>query len=134
MFEKTLAAKLKGIFDLDKVTYDRPSESKEQEGIFISVASARTRLIDAREITRVTGSLTIFASTEKLPFGYFAKRISQASADLTRGLFFHDFEENVGTFVNIAERRLSFVFLFDSQYDPAIGTLNEVNLSITESS
>lgn len=57
------------------------------------------------------------------------KKISEADADDTRNLFFFDFEENKGTFRNIVERSMGFLYLFDSQYDPSIGTLNEITLT-----
>jgi hypothetical protein len=133
VFEKQLAAQLKAMFDFDKVTYDLPGESKEQEGIFIEIESAKCRVIDARQIARVVGTLHVFANADKLPYGYFSKKIAEAKPEHSKGLFFYDFEENKGTVRNIVERSLGFLFLFDSQYDPAIGTLNEINLSITES-
>jgi hypothetical protein len=133
VFEKSLALKFQKIFGLAKVTYDRPGESQEQEGLFISITEAKNRIIDAREIARVTGTLHVFANSDKLPYGYFSKAIAEASADDKRGLFFYDGEENIGTFRNICERKISFIFLYDSQYDPAIGELNAVNLTYSES-
>ncbi len=133
MFETSLKDKLKRIFDLDKVTYDRPGESQEQEGIFIAVEQARCKVIDARQLARVQGKLHIFASLDKLPFGYLTKKISKADPVDVKSLFFFDFEENRGTFRNITERSLAFVFLYDSQYDPNVGELTSINLAIAES-
>ncbi len=133
MFEKTLADQLKRIFDFDKVTYDTPGESQEQEGLFVAVETARTRVIDARQIAHVTGKLHVFAQAEKLPYGYFSKRLAAADPADTKGLYFYNFDENKGTHNNIAERTLSFVYLFDSQYDPAVGSITQINLSISES-
>lgn len=133
MFEKTLVAQLKRIFEFDKVTFDQPSESQEQEAIFIDVKSAHSRVKDAREIAKVTGTLRVFAQLDKLPFGYFSKCIDKADPADKRGLFFFNFEENKGTYRNIVERSMEFLYLFDSQYDPALGTLTEVNLSFSES-
>lgn len=133
MFEKTLTEKLQRIFDLKKVTFDHPSESQEQEGIFVAVESAKCKVIDARQIARVTGTLHIFASADKLPFGYFSKKIAAADPADTKDLFFYNFEEHAGTFLNIAERKLGFVYLYDSQFDPAIGDLSSINLSYPES-
>lgn len=133
MFEVALAEKFKAIFGLDKTTYDRPGESQEQEAAFIDVANVRTTIKDKRALGMVTGKLHVFAQSGKLPYGYFSKCIDAASAELKEGLFFYDFEENRGTFRNIAERSLGFVYLFDSQYDPAIGNITSINLSIAES-
>lgn len=129
MFRVTLQAQLKRIFDFDKVTFDLPSESQEQEGVFVQVESARWRIKDAKQIARVTGTIRVFANQDKLSYGYFNKKISEADADDTRNLFFFDFEENKGTFRNIVERSMGFLYLFDSQYDPSIGTLNEITLT-----
>lgn len=132
MFEKTMLAQLKRIFDLDKVTFDRPGESQEQEAAFVEVEKAQCRVKDARQIARVTGKLHVFAQLDKMPYGYFSKCIAEAPAEDTSSFYFYDFEENKGTFRNIVERSLGFIYLFDSQYDPAIGTLNQINLSISE--
>ncbi len=133
MFEKTLKDKLTKIFDLDKVTYDKPSDSQEQECVFIEVESANCKLADARQIARVKGVLHVFANTDKLPYGYFTKKIAEADPEDVKSLFFFDFEENKGTYRNITERSIGFLYLFDSQFDPAIGTITEVNLSYAES-
>jgi hypothetical protein len=133
VFETSLKQKLKRIFDFDKVTFDRPGESQEQEGVFVEVENARCKLVDAKQIARVTGKLHVFASLEKLPFGYFSKKISEAAAADVKDLFFFDFEENRGTFRNITERSLGFVFLYSSQYDPNVGELTSINFSIAES-
>lgn len=133
MFEKRLAEQIGKILDMGKVSFDAPSESQEQEGVFIQVSRARTRVKAARQIAHVVGVIRVFAASNKLPYGYFAKKIEDAPADLKRGLFFYDFEENAGKYRNIVERSVSFQYLFDSQYDPAIGTISTVNLSISES-
>ena len=133
MFEKTLQDQLKRIFGLSKVTYDIPGQSQEQEGVFIEVSTCRPRIKDARQIARVEGKVHVFASLEKLPYGFFAKRLDLAEPEDVRGLSFYNFEENKGTFRNIVERSLQFVYLFDSQYDPAIGTITEVDFSYAES-
>jgi hypothetical protein len=130
--ESSLTEKLKRIFKLDKVSFDLPGESQEQEGIFIAVERDHAKVVDKREIHRVQGKLSIFASSNKLPFGYLAKAIAAARAEDVRPLFFFNFEENKGTIGKICERSLEFIFLFDSQYDPNLGTITSVNLSMTE--
>lgn len=133
MFEKKLTQQLTNIFGFDKVTFDRPGESQEQEAVFIEVETANCKIKDGKQIAKVTGKLHVFASLDKLPYGYFTKRIAEAKADDVKGLFFFNFEENRGTYRNITERSMSFLYLFDSQYDPAIGIINQVNLSLVES-
>lgn len=133
MFEATLSAQLKKIFDFDKVTFDMPGESQEQEGVFIQVESSQTRVKDGRQTARVNGKIHVFAPSNKLPYGYFSKCIDAASAADKQGLFFYAFEENKGTYRNICERSLSFVYLFDSQFDPALGSITSVQFEIAES-
>lgn len=133
MFEAALKAKLKRIFDLDKVSFDKPSESQEQEACFIAVETARCRLRDKRQIATVRGKLHIFARLEKMPYGYLSKKIAAADEEDVRDLFFFEFEENRGTFRDITERSMGFVFLFDGQFDPSVGRIDEVDVSISES-
>ncbi len=132
MFEKNLETKLKRIFGLPKVTFDRPSESQEQEAVFIVIENAKCRVKDGRAIARVTGKLLVYAAIDQLPYGYFSKRIEDADPDDLAGLFFYEFEENRGMFRNLAERSVSFVYLFDEQYDPAVGTITSINFSLSE--
>jgi hypothetical protein len=134
VFKKDLAERLKAIFDLDKVTFDKPGESQEQECAFVVIDNAVCRVSDAKSSAKVTGTLVIYANSDKLPYGYFAKQIEKADPSQTGPIFFYNFEENSGMEVNIVERRANFLYLFDSQYDPAIGTLTQVNLSISETS
>ncbi len=131
MFEKTLSAKLKRIFDLSKVSFDLPSESQEQECLFIEVVSSKGHVKDKKFVSKVTGKIRVFCNTDKLPYGYFSKRIDSAETDDTKDLFFYDIEENNGTFRNIAERTLSFVYLFEAEYNPNLGLITELNNEIT---
>lgn len=125
-----MADKLKRIFDL-KVTYDQPSESREQRAIFVAVDRADVRIRDGKQVSRVEGVIRAFAPSDELPFGYFGKKIAEAEKEDVKSFFFGP-EENVGVFRNIAERKFDFTFLFDSQYDPAIGTITSINLSYPE--
>lgn len=132
MFERILSDRLEKIFGLKKITFDRPGESQEQEAAFVEISNVRARISDGRQKAQVHGRMRVFAQLEKLPFGYLSKRIADADADDKADFFFGN-EENHGTFRNIAERSMEFVFLFDSQYDPAIGTLTSINLTSSES-
>lgn len=132
VFERTMADQLKRIFGMDKVTFDPPSESQEQEAVFIGIETVKTKVVDARQIARVTGTIRVFASADKMPYGYLAKRLQESAQADTQNFFFFN-EENRGTIRNIVERSVEFLYLFDSQFDPAIGTLTSVNLSISES-
>lgn len=132
MFEKRLEEQIRKIFDFPKVTFDSPGESQEQEGVFIEIVKARTGAKPGRQIAHVVGVLHVFAASNKLPYGYFMKRIEAASAEDKRGFFFYNFEENKGKYRNIVERSVGFQYLFDSQYDPAVGRIQTVNTQISE--
>ena len=132
MFEASLKEKLKRIFDFDKVSFDVPSESQEQEAIFIQVDNAHSQIKDGRQYARVNGRLRIFANSSKLPYGYFAKKIKESDQSDTKDFFFEP-EQNVGTYLNITERSMGFVYFFDSQYDPAIGTITSIETEVSYS-
>lgn len=132
MFKADLTSKMKQIFGINRVSFDRPGESMEQEMIWIEVDSSMNRISPPRQTAWVKGKIRIFGNSDKLPYGFLSKRINAANPDLTRDIFFYDFEENAETFRNIVERSMSFHYLYEGQYDPAIGEISEVNLSIAE--
>jgi hypothetical protein len=132
VFESTLSAQLKRIFDFPKVSYSAPGESLEQECLFIEVESSKNNIKDGEQYARVTGRVTVYSTSDKLPFGYFAKAIKTADADDTRGLFFFDFEENTRIFQNVVQRGFRFVYFFHSQYDPDTGSITSITLNEVE--
>lgn len=132
MFEKELAQKFKDIFAIQRVTYDAPGETREQECLFIDVQVSKNTIKDGKALAMVTGSATMFAVAEKLPFGFFSKAIKQADSSLTKDLFFYDIESNTQRFRDIVARGFSFVYFFNIQYDPAIGNITEVDLTFEE--
>lgn len=134
MFKATLEAQLKQIFRVGKVTFDQPGESQEQEGFFVDVKKAKTKVRDGREIALVEGSIHMFVNSDKMKYGFFSKALNEAPASVKKQLFFFNFEENKGTYRNICERSLDFLYFFDGQFDPALGSITEVNLSMAESS
>lgn len=129
MFEATLKEKLKTVFDFDKVTYDEVSESFEQECMFVEVVSARTTIKDGLQLARVEGLIKVYANADKLPFGYFQKKIKEADPSDTMDLFFYDIETNAGVRNNIKERSMSFVYFYSGQYDPNLGTITSIEIS-----
>lgn len=131
MFKKAMSTSLQNIFDLEKVSFDTPSDSKEQDCIFVEIQSSKNQIKDGTEVAKVMGKLVVFANMDKLPYGYFSKKIKAANASDTKPFYFYDFEESSGVFLNIIQMSLSFVYFFNSQYDPAMGTITSIN--ITES-
>lgn len=128
MFEKALEQNLRSIFGIKKITFDAPSESNEQDVLFIEISVSNNTIKDGEQIARVAGKLTMFSQNDKLPFGFFSKKIHEAKTSWTKPFFFHDMEENSNRYANICERRVGFVYFFNSQYDPDLGTMNSITL------
>jgi hypothetical protein len=135
MFEKDLQRRLERIFGVPKVTYNAANpEAPEQDTIFVEVENVAVRMMSAsggRQSAKVTGALLVFSQAERTTYGFFRKRVEQADPDDTRGLFFGN-EVNAGNIENVCARRVSFQFLYDSQYDPDKGEMNDVAITITE--
>lgn len=131
MFEPILEAKLQRIFGFKKFDYAKPSSAEEQEVMFIQVTNARCRTKTALFTAKVTGTLEYFVRNDKMPFGTFAKKIGLAKKEDLAPFFFGP-EENKGTYRDITHRSVSFVFLFSGQYDPNVGTLETLNLTLVE--
>lgn len=139
MIEKVLKDRFEKIFQVRKVTFDSPADlnssdlvAPEQETLFIEIGSSRTTFKDKLEIGKIIGRASIFAQQEKLPYGFFAKQIAAADAALTKDIFFTNIDENKGRFLNLTERSFGFVFLFDGQFDPALGSIESINLDLQE--
>ncbi len=132
MFREELKKNLEGIFGFKKTTYDAPSEAFEQDTLFIDVTSAKSNASQGKITSKVDGTLTVFSQANRLPFGFFNKRISNADFQLTKGLFFFDIDVDVAAsparMINISERRTGFVFLFSAQHDPNQGSLTELEI------
>lgn len=131
MFEKELGDKFKRIFQMKKYLYDVPSDSQEQECLFINVISSKNQVKDGRVTGKVTGKILVFCNPEKLPYGYFTKCVVEAEISDTKDLFFYEFEDNAGMASGISERSMSFIYLFDQQYNPNIGELTSLTNEIS---
>ncbi len=133
MFEAALVAKFKKIFDLkvsmdlSQIKFSDKGYSGEQETLFIEVLSSLSRIKDAKQLARVMGKCTIFANADKLPFGYFAKQIELAGGECA-DVFFHDLEGSVNVYGNLVQRSFNFVYFFNSQYNPEVGTMTSINI------
>lgn len=134
MFEKELSDKFKKILGVKKVTYDQPSDLKEQECVFLEIEKSNNVIKDGRVSMMITGNGVMFGHAEKIPFGFFSKAIRQADPADTKDLFFYDAESNTRFYRNIVQRGFSFVYFFNSQYDPKIGSITSVETTVTEES
>ena len=133
MFRSELKEKLKDIFGFKKVTFSAPSESFEQDTLFVEIESANTRPSKGKKVyAKVSGNLVVFSHGAKLPFGFFSKRIEQADAELTSNFFFFDLDQNAlnspARLQDISEIRGKFVFLYSAEYDPNQGSLTSLSL------
>ena len=117
---------MKDIFEVSKVSFDLPGESREQDCLFIDIQSSKSSIKKTRENATVRGSILMYSNSEKLPFGFFLKKINQADEELTHDLCFFNMEENTRTFQNIVERRCNFIYLYSNDYDPEGGTITSV--------
>lgn len=138
MFRKDLMRRLEAIFDMP-TTMLASSTSYEQDKLFVEILSSRSRTSGANggsETARVIGSLSVFSQEDRLPYGFFIKRIEQAAPELTKPLFFYDIDvddvESPARLLNLHERRTSFQFFYDSQYDPDRGSLTNTTFEINE--
>lgn len=127
MFRRALQEKMQKIFGFEKVTYASPSDEFEQDTLFIEINQPRTRTSEGKVFAKVTGQIVVFSQDNKMPYGFFHKRIEKAGHELTKDVFFFDVDVNQenspARMQNISERRTSFVFFFTAQYDPNIGEL-----------
>lgn len=130
MFEKALKDRMQRIFALNKVSFDRPSpDALEQECLFIEINNARNRVSAGQAWARVEGQCKVFVNAEKLPFGFFTKKIRMAEADLSRDLFFYNIEDQTKIYGNIVERRFDFVYFWKGEYDPDQGELTSIEFT-----
>lgn len=132
MFRKDLLRRLEDIFGFEKTTFNDPGDTYEQDTLFVAIENVATRMSRAnggRETARVTGRLVVFSQGDRLPYGFFMKALERADGDLKKPLFFSDeidVTESPARLINLHERQISFVFLYDSQYDPNQGQLTSV--------
>lgn len=130
MFEKALASKLEKIFKLKRVDFALPSESQEQDVIFVQIDDPHVRVKDQKQVARVEGRFQVFAAHGKMPHGYFARSIAEADPAVTKDFFFSDIDESAGTYRDLDVRSARFVFFYSSQYDPEQGTINQVEIQV----
>lgn len=134
MFRAKLETELKEIFGVAKVTFDFPGgETFEQDCFFIDTDEVQTSIGGGEARAVVRGTITTFSQKNKLPYGFFNKRLLQAKAELTQNFFFFDIDIDVATsparLINISERRTRFVYLYKDQYDPKQGSITSLELS-----
>lgn len=138
LVEVSIQSALKRIFAMNAVTFDAPSPTAgpnglplfEQGTLFVEVQSSKGKVKDRKYVARVTGTIKIFAQLHQLPIGFFDKMIARPEvAAYARDFFFYDLEESSQGLQNLVQRSASFVFFFNSQHDPDLGSINELELN-----
>jgi len=135
VFKNDLKRRLELIFGM-KATFNIQSEENEQDKIFINIDVCRPRISSkdgGRETAKVIGSIIVTSQDDRFTYGFITKRIEKADPELTRPFFFYDVDaviQNEGI-MNVHERSTSFVFLYESQYDPSKGELTSLDTNIS---
>lgn len=127
--------RLEKIFGIKRVSFDTPEDTKdiEQDVLFVTIDDAQSRPSEGVVKSRVSGTLRIYSQIEKIPIGFFSKRIDRADPELTKPFFFFDVEQVVPIYQSISERSARFLFLHTAQYNPPRGTITELEFPDGES-
>lgn len=124
--------KLTEIFKFKKTTFDSYSQEFEQDTLFIEVDVTHERITKKGVSMRVTGDLIYFSQVDRIKYGKMIKLIEEANAIDKNGFFFYDVDkQNVSSqarMINIAERRISFVYLYLGPYDPDKGEITSLEM------
>lgn len=133
MFRKELKEKLENIFKFKKTTFDAYSQEFEQETLFIEVQETHERVLGKGSVSmKIVGDLIYFGQVDKIKFGQVIKSIEQANADDKKMFFFYDIDrQNTSSqsrIINLLERRISFVYLYNGQYDPDKGEITSLEM------
>lgn len=134
MFRKKLVSDLEQMFGFNKTTFLKDSDDFEQDVLFIEIDRSNSKISNVsggRQIARVVASLVVYSQDDRLPYGFFSKRL-EAYPDIAKSFFFsvvdEDVPESPARIQNIHERRCDFIYFYDSQFDPNRGELNELIL------
>lgn len=133
MFKKEMIAKLIEIFKIKKTTFDAYSDEYEQDTLFIEVDDCHERVHNGGVSMRVMGDLVYFSQVDRIKYGNMIKLLEQANAVDKKMFFFYDIDkQNVSSqarLQNIVERRISFVYLYNGEYDPDKGNITSLDMN-----
>ena len=130
MFNKNLEEKLINIFGISRVSFAEPSAENEQNVLFVNITNCKTSFAAKNIYFEVRGGITLYSINERLPFGYFQRKIELAKKEDAERFFFYNIEENLqyGGQVGLTERTCDFVFTYSTDFNPNRGEINEINL------
>ncbi len=130
MFREKMKEDLTKIFKFKKTTFDAYSAEFEQETLFIEVHDTHERMMEGKATARVVGELVYFSQVDKMKYGQVIKSIERAENIDKKKFFFYDIDKqntsSQARLINIAERRISFVYLYEDQYDPDQGKITSL--------
>lgn len=133
MFRKEMTKALENIFKFKKTTFDAYSDEFEQDTLFVEVQQTHERVGKGIVAMRVTGDLIYFSQVDKIKYGTMIKLIEQSNASDKNPFLFYDIDkQNLSSqarMQNIAERRISFVYLYSGSYDPDKGEITSLDMN-----
>lgn len=134
MFKEQLKADLEKIFGFKKTTFEAPSDTYEQDTLFVEIVECRTRATQGTVYAKVSGILVTYSN--KIPFGYMTKRVGlPQSLEAAKNFFIEPEREiamSAARLLNIAERRTNFTFLYQAPYNPATDSMEGIDFEIVE--
>ena len=131
MYKKDLEKKLINIFGINRIIFAEPSEDKEQEVLFVNIASSNCKIKNDRILAKVEGQIIIYVNQDKLPHGFFIKKLNKASIDDTESLFFHNIDNNeqYAGAIGLEKRTVDFVYFSNASYNPDMGEITSININ-----
>lgn len=131
--ETQLKEDLAVVFKPIKISFGQPSDIKEQECLFINIEETQVRFKKKLKRYRVEGKCLMFAQADKMPVDYFATHIFEMPKALQARFFFSEIDANTKYYQNLVQRDVSFVYFYETEYDPNTGTIESVEVeTITE--
>lgn len=128
MMEERIKSKLSSIFGM-RAKLEAVGEHQEQDVMFISLSRNRSTFKGSNISYRIEGDVTIYTQINKIPIGFFNKKIDLANADDKSSFFFFNIDENNQYSIqNLCEKKLSFIYIDQEQFDPSKGQITELNL------
>ena len=131
MYKKDLEKKLINIFGINRIIFAEPSEDKEQEVLFVNIASSNCKIKNDRILAKVEGQIIIYVNQDKLPHGFFIKKLNKASIYDTESLFFHNIDNNeqYAGAIGLEKRTVDFVYFSNASYNPDMGEITSININ-----
>ena len=124
--EQNIKDAFQKIFSFKNTRFNAPSDSQEQECLFIEIDTVDSQVKDNILKAKVMGKCAVFGQADKLPVSYFAQRLGLAKNDLTKDFFFYDLEGSLLTEMNIVKRSFSFIYFFAGQYNPHADNIESI--------